>query len=58
MVSHFDKIAEEYKEQMPEYIRLHYLKKKTKLIESILQRLDNKDKLIGLDSGCELGWYS
>jgi len=57
-VLHFDQIAEEYEGQIPEHIRLHYLKKKTKFIESILHKLNNKDKLAGLDLGCGLGWYS
>ncbi|MFC2002706.1 class I SAM-dependent methyltransferase [Chloroflexota bacterium] len=57
-MTHFDEIAEEYMEQVPEHIRLHYLKKKTRLIECILQGLNNKDKLVGLDLGCGLGWYS
>jgi len=57
-MSYFDEIAEEYKEQFPEHIRVHYLKKKTKFIECVLQTLNNRDKLTGLDLGCGLGWYA
>ena len=55
---HFDEIAEEYKEQIPEHIRLHFLNKKAMIMDRILSKsgLDKK-KSIGLDLGCGLGWY-
>lgn len=57
-MSNFNEIAEEFEEQIPEHMRLHYMEKKTKLMEGVLHELKNSDCLIGLDLGCGLGWHS
>jgi ubiquinone/menaquinone biosynthesis C-methylase UbiE len=51
---HFDSIAEEYTEEIPEHIRTSLLEKKIGINLSFLQK--NSD-LRGLDIGCGQGWY-
>jgi ubiquinone/menaquinone biosynthesis C-methylase UbiE len=51
---HFDSIANEYTEEIPEHIRLNLLKKKIGVNLSILPK---KSGLRGLDIGCGQGWY-
>lgn len=57
-MKHFDIIAEEYEEQVPEHIRLHFLDKKTEMIDRKLVEFGiDKKKSKGVDLGCGLGWY-
>ncbi|MBN1602059.1 MAG: methyltransferase domain-containing protein [Chitinispirillaceae bacterium] len=51
---HFDSIAEEYTEEIPEHIRLNLLEKKIGVNLSVLPK---NSGLRGLDIGCGQGWY-
>ncbi|GIX42095.1 MAG: hypothetical protein KatS3mg129_1828 [Leptospiraceae bacterium] len=51
---HFNIIADEYKEQIPEHIRQKVLYKK---ININLHYLPKEQFLYGLDAGCGQGWY-
>ena len=51
---HFDTIAEEYTEEIPEHIRTHLLEKKIGINRRFLT---NSGTLRGLDIGCGQGWY-
>lgn len=51
---HFDFIAADYKEQIPEHIRKKVIEKK---ININVHYLPKKKFLVGLDAGCGQGWY-
>ncbi|NPC79259.1 class I SAM-dependent methyltransferase [Pyxidicoccus fallax] len=52
--NHFDLIAEEYKDNVPEHIRLRLLNRK---IELNLSHLPKDRYVRGIDAGCGQGWY-
>lgn len=53
-VNHFDLIAEEYKANVPEHIRLRLLNRK---VEVNLSHLPRDHYVRGIDAGCGQGWY-
>lgn len=52
--NHFDLIADEYKDNVPEHIRLRLLNRK---IELNLSHLPRDRYVRGIDAGCGQGWY-
>ncbi|MCS7205832.1 MAG: methyltransferase domain-containing protein [Leptospiraceae bacterium] len=50
--THFDQIAEEYEEQIPQHIKERVLKKKIDIITNSVPK-----NAKGLDAGCGQGWY-
>jgi SAM-dependent methyltransferase len=52
--NHFDLIADEYKANVPEHIRLRLLNRK---IELNLNHLPRGQYVRGIDAGCGQGWY-
>ncbi|WP_324290029.1 methyltransferase domain-containing protein [Pyxidicoccus sp. MSG2] len=53
-VNHFDLIADEYKANVPEHIRLRLLNRK---VEVNLSHLPRDRYVRGIDAGCGQGWY-
>lgn len=53
-VNHFDLIADEYKDNVPEHIRLRLLNRK---VEVNLSHLPKDRYVRGIDAGCGQGWY-
>jgi SAM-dependent methyltransferase len=57
--SHFDDIADEYEEQIPEHVRIRLLARKTAVMRKHLDaHLPASGQLSGLDIGCGQGWYT
>ncbi|WP_323378884.1 methyltransferase domain-containing protein [Pyxidicoccus xibeiensis] len=52
--NHFDVIADEYKSNVPEHIRLRLLSRKIELNQDHLPR---QEYVRGIDAGCGQGWY-
>lgn len=52
--NHFDLIAEEYRDNVPEHIRVRLLNRK---IELNLSHLPREQFVRGVDAGCGQGWY-
>ena len=55
---HFDIIAHEYEEDLPQHVRERLLNRKIEAMEYWLNRVGAKEGLIGLDIGCGHGWYA
>ncbi len=53
-VDHFDFIAKDYQDQIPDHIRMKVIEKK---ININLQYLPKQKFKVGLDAGCGQGWY-
>ncbi len=53
--NHFDSIADQYVEEIPEHIRRHLLRRK---VEAIVNTMGGVDGKAGLDVGCGQGEYS
>jgi SAM-dependent methyltransferase len=55
---HFDLIAQEYEEDLPEHVRERLLNRKIEAMQYWLDRAGAKKGLLGLDIGCGHGWYA
>jgi ubiquinone/menaquinone biosynthesis C-methylase UbiE len=55
---HFDAIAEDYRDEIPEHVRARLLERKVRLMRAALTEAGIGPGARGLDVGCGQGWYA
>ncbi len=56
--THFDSLADEYTDQIPEHVRTHLIRRKIEGMCQSLEKQGIRSGARGLDLGCGQGWYA